>query len=147
MLCTYDKYRSILGHPSFCINDSLPSTEHSLTQHVEALGSALGITSFLFQHLFFPFFFKFSQTKKGSCAQNTHFEILFRVVIKFLSFHYRKLVKIPVFSSSSRIFYVWPNVSPKRIKLDFWLRPFERAWNSLSSFLIFPFTKLIKSTV
>ena len=64
LLCTYDMYWSILGHPSLYIDDSLHTVEHGLAQHVEALGSVLGIISFLFRHLFFPFFTNISQTNK-----------------------------------------------------------------------------------
>ena len=64
LLCTYDMYRSILGHPSLYINDSLNTVEHGLAQHVEASGSVLGIISFLFRHIFFPFFTNISQTNK-----------------------------------------------------------------------------------
>ena len=64
LLCTYDMYWSILGHPSLYIDDSLHTVEHGLTQHVEALGSALGIISFPFRHIFSPFFTNISQTNK-----------------------------------------------------------------------------------
>ena len=37
LLCTYDMYRSIFGHPSLYIDDSLHTVEHGLAQHVEAL--------------------------------------------------------------------------------------------------------------
>ena len=72
--------------------------EQSLTQHVEALGSALGIILFLFQHLFFPFFFNFSQTNKGRGdlqlrSKGSHWNYL-SGRHNFLRFHCGKLTKI-----------------------------------------------------
>ena len=97
LLCTYDMYRSILSHPSLYIDDSLHTVEHGLAQHVEALGSVLGIILFLFRHFFSlssPISPKRIKIGTYNCTQNAHLEILFPAVINFLSFHCGKLVKM-----------------------------------------------------
>ena len=69
-----------------------------LAQRVQVSGSVFGIISIL---SFFTLSFVISPTNKArikletcSCAQNVRLEILFPAVIKFLSFHCGKLVKI-----------------------------------------------------
>ena len=110
LLCTYDMYRSILGHPSLYIDDSLHTVEHGLAQHVEALGSVLGIISFLFRHIFSlssPISPKRIKIGTCSCTQNAHLEILFPAVINFLSFHCKKIGKIDVKSLLSRFYQLF----------------------------------------
>ena len=87
-------YRSILGHPSLYIDDSLYTVEHGLAQYVEALGSVLGMISDIFFSLSSPISPKRIKIGTCSCTQNAHLEILFPAVINFLSFHCGKLVKM-----------------------------------------------------
>jgi len=116
------------------------TAEHSLT-HVETLGSALGIISFLFQHNFFQFLFQFLPNKiwyrPVIALKMRTLKFSFRPS-NFSIFHCGKLMKIRSNFDS---------VSPKRIKLDFWLRAFEILFLLSLYFLILTFTKLIKSTI
>ena len=129
---------TILGHPSLIVIGSLHTMEHSFTQCVEALGSAraLGIISYLFQHLLFlsssisP---KWITIETCTCTQNAHLEILFPAVIKFLSFYHGKLAKIrskACYPDSISYFFFFNckvgffifqlqlDLSPKRIQLE-----------------------------
>ena len=132
-------------------------------------GSTFGIISILFLCLFLlcpsisPQRIKLETC---SCAQNVRLEILFPAVIKFLSFHCGKLVKIrskacypdPIsyfFFINCKIgfsiFLLWLHTTPKRIKLATSgcarLKEPEILFPTVIYFLIFPFAKVMKSTI
>ena len=132
-------------------------------------GSTFGIISILFLCLFLlcpsisPQRIKLEAC---SCTQNVRLEILFPAVIKFLSFHCGKLVKIrskacypdPIsyfFFINCKIgfsiFWLWLHTTPKRIKLATSgcarLKEPEILFPTVIYFLIFPFVKMMKSTI